>query len=66
MLPALTIIISAYCIMRLLWTQEFARVGRDGKPHWAYSVATIPAILIILWQCIEVILASYQNVSLPY
>ena len=61
MLPALTIIISAYCIMRLLWTLELARVGTEGKPHIAYTVATAIVILIIAWQCFEVIVAGSRS-----
>jgi hypothetical protein len=58
MIPALAVIISVYCVMRLLWTQEFARVGNAGKPSRIYTVATVLAILVIVWQCVEILYAG--------
>lgn len=55
MIPALIIIVATYCIMRLAWSIELARVGTAGEPHPIYSVLSVVAIGVILWQLILVI-----------
>ena len=58
MIPNLTIIITTYCILRLLWHVENARVGIAGKPHWVYTALSIVGAAIIALFCFLTIWAS--------
>ena len=58
MIPNLTIIISVYCIIRLLWHIEDARVGSAGKPSILYSILSGIGIVVIAWLCLETFMAG--------
>ena len=64
MLPALTVNISSYCILQLLWQIEWSRVGHQGKPGFLLSILSGVGIGVIAWQCVEVLVAATQQTDL--
>jgi len=66
-LPNLTIIIAVYCVLRLLWHIENARVGIAGKPHLLLTILSIIGICVIAYYCLSTIGISVEPASFtPY